>query len=334
MKTTIRRISEATGFSAATVSNALNRKRGVNAQTAEEIFKTAKDMGYLASVQQKKIHFVLYRTNGLITDDTPFFSMMTDGFQSECRRRGYDMVINYLDRRAADFEHQLKCLLDDRDALVALMGTELMDEDLHYFVKARCRMVTLDYWHEDLPYSGIVINNADSARNAVGYLIDKGHKTLGYLKGKFQIKAFKLRDAGYRAALAERGITYYPQFTVNLSTTMDGAYRDMLSFLKNDPELPTAFFADDDMIALGAMKALQECGIRIPEDISLIGFDDLPFCEIVSPRLTSLRVPKQELGQMAVRRLLDIAEEGIDTKTQIQVSTRFVERDSVKDLTG
>lgn len=334
MKTTIRGISEATGFSAATVSNALNRKRGVNPQTAEEIFRTARKMGYLPTTQQKKIHFVLYRTNGLITDDTPFFSMMMDGFQSECRRRGYEMVVNYLDRKSADFEQQLEYLLDDREALVALMGTELMDEDLHYFVNARCRMVTLDYWHENLPYSGIVINNADSARNAVSYLIDRGHKTLGYLKGNFQIKAFKLRDAGYRAALAERGIPYNPKYTVTLSTTMDGAYRGMLVFLRNKPELPTAFFADDDMIALGAMKALQECGIRIPEDISLIGFDDLPFCEIVSPRLTSLRVPKQELGQMAVRRLLDIAEEGIDTKTQTQVSTRFIERDSVKDLTG
>lgn len=73
MKTTIRRISEATGFSAATISNALNRKKGVNPRTAEEIFKTASEMGYLQAAQQRKIHFVMYRTNGLITDDTPFY---------------------------------------------------------------------------------------------------------------------------------------------------------------------------------------------------------------------------------------------------------------------
>ena len=119
---------------------------------------------------------------------------------------------------------------------------------------------------------------------------------------------------------------------MTLSTTMDGAYRDMLAYLKKGPRLPDAYFADNDMIALGCMKALQECSIRIPEDVSLIGFDDLPFCDIVSPRLTSLRVPKQELGQMAVRRLLDIVEEGMDTKTQTLVSTRFVERDSVRDV--
>lgn len=334
MKTTIRRISEVTGFSAATISNALNRKRGVNPRTADEIFKAAREMGYFPEIRQKKIHFALYQTNGLITDDTPFFSMMMDGFQSECRRRGYEMVVNYLDRRDADFEDQLHDLLEDVDALVALMGAELMDEDLQYFFNVRCRMVTLDYWSENLPCSGIIINNSDSSRNAVHYLIGKGHRDIGYLKGDFRIKAFKLRGAGYRAALAERDIVYNPGYTVTLSTTMDGAYRDMLDYLKRKPKLPTAYFADNDMIALGAMKALQEYGLRIPEDISLIGFDDLPFCEIVSPRLTSMRVPKQELGQMAVKRLLDIVEEGNDTKTQIQVSTRFVERDSVKDLTG
>ena len=334
MKTTIRRISEATGFSAATISNALNRKKGVNPRTAEEIFKTASEMGYLQAAQQRKIHFVMYRTNGLITDDTPFFTMMMDGFQSECRRRGYDMVINYLDRRAADFKSQLDVLLEDRDSLVALMGAELMDQDLHYFSRARCRIVTLDYWSEDLPYSGIITNNSESARTAVNYLVEKGHRRLGYLRGDYRIKAFKLREAGYRAALAEQGIPYDPGYTVTVSTTMDGAYRDMLAYLKKKPGLADAYFADNDMIALGCMKALQECGIQIPGDVSLIGFDDLPFCDIVSPRLTSLRVPKQELGQMAVRRLLDIAEEGMDTKTQTLVSTRFVERDSVRDANG
>ena len=334
MKTTIRRISEATGFSAATISNALNRKKGVNPRTAEEIFKTASEMGYLQAAQQRKIHFVMYRTNGRITDDTPFFTMMMDGFQSECRRRGYDMGINYLDRRAADFKSQLDVLLEDRDSLVALMGAELMDQDLHYFSRARCRIVTLDYWSEDLPYSGIITNNSESARTAVNYLVEKGHRRLGYLRGDFRIKAFKLREAGYRAALAEQGIPYDPGYTVTVSTTMDGAYRDMLAYLKKKPGLAGAYFADNDMIALGCMKALQECGIQIPGDVSLIGFDDLPFCDIVSPGLTSLRVPKQELGQMAVRRLLDIVEEGMDTKTQTLVSTRFVERDSVSDANG
>ena len=77
------------------------------------------------------------------------------------------------------------------------------------------------YWSEDLPYSGIITNNSESARTAVNYLVEKGHRRLGYLRGDFRIKAFKLREAGYRAALAEQGIPYDPGYTVTVSTTMD-----------------------------------------------------------------------------------------------------------------
>ena len=97
--------------------------------------------------------------------------------------------------------------------------------------------------------------------------------------------------------------------------------------------MPTAFFADNDMIALGCIKAFEEYGYRVPEDISVIGFDDLPFCEISTPRLTTIKVYKYEMGQLAVRRLIELMKDGnskINTKTQ--VCTEFVERDSVADL--
>ncbi|MEG1427702.1 MAG: substrate-binding domain-containing protein, partial [Oscillospiraceae bacterium] len=98
------------------------------------------------------------------------------------------------------------------------------------------------------------------------------------------------------------------------------------------PKLPTAFFADNDIIALGAMKALCENGYKIPEDISVIGFDDLPFGAISSPSLTTIRVYKQEMGQTAVRRLIETIKNESSIKTKIQVCNTFVERDSVRDF--
>jgi len=111
---------------------------------------------------------------------------------------------------------------------------------------------------------------------------------------------------------------------------MNGAYRDMLKYLEGNPNLPTAYFADNDMIALGAMKALQEKGYKIPEDVSVIGFDDLPFSEIATPGLTSLRVPKQEMGRMAVRKVIEMMKGDDFVRTKLQVCTAFVERNSVK----
>ena len=122
------------------------------------------------------------------------------------------------------------------------------------------------------------------------------------------------------------------EYVVELSTTMNGAYKDMKLYLEKKPQMPTAFFADNDMIALGAMKALQEMGYEIPKDISIIGFDDLPFSEISNPPLTTLRVPKQEMGRLAVKKLLEAMEENVKIKTKTQVCTMFVERESVRDL--
>ncbi len=113
---------------------------------------------------------------------------------------------------------------------------------------------------------------------------------------------------------------------------MDGAYKDMKDYLEKKPKLPTAFFADNDMVALGAMKAMTEAGVQIPGQVSVIGFDDLPFCEIASPRLSTIRVSKQEMGQLAVKRLMEIINDSEGSKLKIQVCTQFVERESVREL--
>lgn len=333
MKATIRDISKLTGFSPATVSNALNKKKGVNKTTAEKIIRAAKEVGYLDETSPKKIRFVMYKTDGSITDDTPFFSLMMDGFQQECKKQGYEMVIQYLDRRDINFIKQVKELLEDEVSPLFMVGTELLDKDFHFFEDAKCPFLILDYWNENMKCNGILINNEDSARMAVNYLFGKGHCDIGYLRGKFRIKGFAERESGYRKGLLQNGLKYEPEYTVTLSTTLDGAYQDMANYLMKHPKLPTAYFADNDMIALGALKAIREAGIQVPNQVSLVGIDDLPFSEISSPRLSSLRVPKQAMGAMAVHRLLEIMQTNYQVKTKILVCPEFVERDSVKDIT-
>jgi Transcriptional regulators len=332
MKASIREISKMTGFSPATVSNALNRKKGVNKETAEEILRVADEMGYSNTAKISRIKLVIYKRNGLIIDNSPFFTNLLEGVENECRISGYDMTVCNLDRRSDSYEQRLEELLNDKTTAVIMLGTEALDEDFEKFRSAKCPFVILDSWSTSMNFDGVLINNSDSARNAVEHLIQKGHKEIGYLRGKFRIKAFAARANGYSRALYKNGIALNEQFIVTLSTTMDGAYKDMLAYLEQKPILPTAFFADNDMIALGVMKALIEKGYSIPEDISLIGFDDLSSCEISTPRLTTIRVFKQEMGQMAVRRLLDMIKDGDGIKMKIQICTEFIERDSVKDL--
>lgn len=332
MKVNIRKISEKTGFSPATVSNALNHKRGVNKDTAAEILKTAKEMGYVVETGITRIKLVIYRDKGLIVGDTPFFSLVVDGFEKACREAGYEMVLFYLDRRGQDYEKQVENLLLDKSTAIVLYGSELTDEEAGVFRKAKTPFLVLDYWNHDMSFNGVFINNADAARMAGEYLIKKGHREIGYLKGNYRIKAFGSRSVGLQIALQKHGLELRPEYVVSLAVTMEEAYQDMLDYLKKEPKLPTAFFADNDNMALGAMQALKETGFQVPGDVSIIGFDDLPFCEIAVPRLTSLRVPKQELGRLAVREIVEMIQGKNKTKTKIQICTEFMERDSVRDL--
>lgn len=333
IKVSIRTISEVTGFSPATISNALNHKKGVNKETAKEIFKVANEMGYVNKQKILRIKLVIYKRNGLIIDNSPFFTNLLEGVETECRESGYEMMVSNLDKRSDSFEQRLDEILEDAATAVIMLGTEALDEDFEKLKDAKCPIVILDSWCSSMAFNGVFINNIDSAKNAVENLIQKGHREIGYLRGEFRIKAFDAREDGYSRALNQYGINRNEQYIVTLSTTMEGAYKEMLSYLSHKPNLPTAFFADNDMIALGAMKALIEKGYRIPEDISIIGFDDLDASEIATPRLTTIRVFKQEMGQMAVRRLFDVIRDGNAIKTKTQVCTEFIERDSVKNIT-
>lgn len=332
MKVNIRKISEKTGFSPATVSNALNHKRGVNKETAAEILKTARELGYITEAGITKIKLVIYRERGVIVGDNPFFSLVVDGFEKACRKAGYEMVLLNLDRRAEDYEKQVESLFRDESAAIVLFGSELTDEEAVIFKRAKAPILILDYWNHDMSFNGVFINNADAARMAGEYLIQKGHTEIGYLRGEYRIKAFGSRAVGLQIALQKHKLRLKPEYVVTLPVTMEEAYQEMLHYLKRKPALPTAFFADNDNLALGAMQALKESGYDIPEDVSIIGFDDLPFCEIAVPRLTSLRVPKQEMGRLAVREIIEMIQGKKPTKTKIQICTEFMERDSVYNL--
>ena len=144
----------------------------------------------------------------------------------------------------------------------------------------------------------------------------KEQSSLSYLDSRFGEYVWPLEEAWYLEMLYEK----------------KDFYDQLKRYLEEKIKLPTAFMADNDMIALGAMKAMAEYGVRIPEEVSVIGFDDLPFSAISSPPLTTLRVPKQEIGRIATRRLIQMIKERQEAGVKIEVSTQFVERGSVKTI--
>lgn len=334
MKVSIKDISERTGYSPATISNALNHKKGVNKETAAEVFRVAREIGYINENSISRIKLVIFKKNGSIIDDTPFFPTLVSGFEQECRSRGYEMVVCNVDQREEDYEAQVKSLVNDVSSASVILATEMGEEDLELFKGSRTPLVILDYWSESMEFNAVLINNADSARMATEYLIQKGHTRIGYIRGAYRIKGFRSRWVGCQTAARKHRLEIRDEDIITLSPTSNGAYKDMLAYLENAEDLATAFFADNDMIALGAMKALQEKGYRIPEDVSIVGFDDLPFSEISSPPLTTLRVPNQEMGRLAVRRVVELIQNPSNVVTKTQVCTSFIERQTVQEISG
>lgn len=334
-KPNVRKISQLTGFSPATVSNALNMKRGVNRETAERIFQVAEELGYsVAGKGIRNIKFVLFRQDGSIIDDNPFHNYLMEGVQEEAAKNGMDMIFVRLDRNDPNYKEKVYRLVNDPNSCILLLGTEMERQDYELFRNSKGHIVILDGWCWQGWFDGVAINNADSVGQVVDYLRQRGHRKIGYIKGRFRIEAFRRREIGFRQAMLENDLTINPDWIVTVGTQTETAYRDMLEWLKerSKGQLPTAFFADNDLIAFGAMKALWENEIQIPGDVSLVGFDDLPYCAVSIPPLTTVHVHKHEMGRMAVRQLLTLMKQKNKVHYKMECCTSQIERESVRTI--
>ena len=332
MKPTIRELSHATGYSSATISNALSGKRTVNPETHDYILETARKLGYFKTENSKRIRFIIFRSVGLLTDDMATISQYLDGAQKECQRCGYEMTVHYLDRQDEDFEHQIRILFEGKSDLMIVIGSELGDEDETLFRNAADRMILLHYWSGAVRCSGLLVNNQEGMEEAIAYLAEQGHRKIGYLKSVTRFMEYQERETGYLTGMRKKELPVSDTFVVPLRASMDGAFEDMKQYLDKKPELPTAFLAESDEMALGAMKALQEAGYQVPGDISMIGFGNTPYAQVTTPQLSSISYPKQLIGELAVRRILQMQEEEHPPRLKILVCPELTKRESVKSI--
>ena len=227
MRVSVRKISEATGFSPATVSNALNRKKGVNKETAEKILRAASEMGYRMDEKIRKIRFVIFRKNGLIIDDSPFHPAVIEGVERQAKAMGLETVFNHVDVHDLEYGSQIQEILSDTESAVVLLGTEMLEEDFKEFQSAENRIVLLDGWSDQYFFDSVLISNTDSAAKAVEYLIQKGHSKIGYLRGDFRIQAFRYREIGYKRMMERYGLKINEEYLATVGTKIETAYEEM-----------------------------------------------------------------------------------------------------------
>ena len=340
MPISVRKLAQLLGVSPASVSLALNGKPGVSEETREKILAAAlqhglKPVSAPAAVRRSSdITLAVYRKHGSICGDTEFFSAVIEGMNAEACRRGFRLHVTYIYSDAWE-DRQLEELRRSGAAGCVLLATEMQQEDIQKFDDFPLPLVVLDSFFPGRSGAYVTIDNFEGARMAVRHLLSRGHRRIGHMASAVPISNFSERKQGLLAALSE-----YPEATLQsfpVGTTPEQAYSDMSAHLRRRPFnpalYPTAFFADNDIIAVSCIRAFREWGVRIPEDISVIGFDDVPLSCVTSPRLSTVRVEKETLGRLAITLLRDRMDNpAASAPVKLSVGTSLCLRESVHIL--
>lgn len=339
MRVTAKDVARHVGVSAATVSLVFRNKPGVSSEVRSKVLSAAQELGfeYVGAVgnrQSSVIQLIIYKRHGKVVSDTPFFENLTKGVADEVHRVGCQLSITYFYGTESTTE-QLRGIKSTKCAGIILLATEMHTADLAVFEALNVPIVLLDNWFPSKHFDAVVIDNRRGAQYATQYLVQCGHTRIGYLHSKVDIRNFLERREGYLSALntIKKPEADSAQRIIRVGTTIDSAFEDMSAYLAIDPVLPTAFFADNDIIAAGCVRALLKAGYRVPEEISVIGFDDMPICQLLEPQLTTMAVPNERMGALAVEKLNKyISETAGGEIIRICVLPEIVPRDSVLDL--
>ncbi|MBQ9065229.1 MAG: LacI family DNA-binding transcriptional regulator [Blautia sp.] len=329
MSITARELATKLGVSPSAVSFALNDKPGVSTELKKRILVEAEKNGYDFSRIRKKekktgtLLFIVYKKSGAVVDDTPFFSKLSDGIKKKCAEDGFTARMEYLyksDLTARSFED---ISYSGCDGLL-ILGTEMESDDLLPFEELGIPLVLLDNSFIRMSSDAIVIDNVQGAYLATTHLMQKYRSQPGYLKSVYRINNFTERADGFYKAIRANGRSASKSIVHELSPSVDGAYEDMKVILQNKEPLARCYFADNDLIAIGAMKAVQESGRKIPDDVAIVGFDNLPISKVLD--LSTVNVPVEYMGEQAAHRLIEYLENPGMPRTKTLISTDLVER--------
>ncbi len=339
MSIKVKDIAQMLNISPSTVSLVLNDKPGISEATRQKIFGLIDELGYGDMLPKRKenirsnksIGFLIYKKSGRLVSDTQFFSELIQGIDIRCRSYGYKLMVTYINEADSPEDHIKSFTGDDCEGII-LLATEMDSKDFDYFEEIGLPCVVLDSYFERVNYDCIVINNVQGAFEATNYLAKMGHKNIGYLRSSYRVNNFRERYEGFAKALRHNKLKENHDFVLELGSLMETSYEAMKAHLENKIPIPTAYFAENDLVALGAIKALREAGFKVPEDISVIGFDNIPLSSILEPHLATIHVPKQRLGMLAVDRLVTRLSESPEEFVKIEVGTTLMERESVTKL--
>jgi LacI family transcriptional regulator len=339
-RTTLKDIADRAGVSVSTVSRVVNQSKPVDPATEKRVNEAIAKLGYRPNLLARSFRVKTTHTIGLVVPDNsnPFFAELARVIEDAGFEQGYSVILCNSDLSEAKQSAYVDVLLAKQVDGILLTSTGLIpgqDTDLLLtrIQQAGVPCVVLDRDLGDEPIDHVLVDNHEGGYFAGRYVLEHGHRKVACVVGPNDLTPSAGRIAGFRRALAEAGITLPSQAVVRGNGRHDGGARAVERLLAGGAEF-TAIFAFNDEMAIGVIGSLQRAGLHVPNDISVIGFDDIPYAAAVFPAVTTIAQPIADMGKLGLTMLLErIRQPGIASR-RVVLSTRLMERESVKHMTG
>ena len=330
MKITIREIAEKTGYSINTVSRALQDKPDVRASTKGLIRAAARELGYIPNTLAGSLRSRKTNTIGVVSADSsnPYFAEVILGIEDGARRHGYHILLINTEEQAKQQREALEVLLSRQvDGLLLMPAPETDAGELARLSKP---FILVGRWLPGLKDHSVMTDDRAASRRVVEYLLQKQHRDILFLSGPPSISSSIERIEGSRQAMEASGLDIERQLLVETDGHLYGGYLAVSKVLQKSTRF-TAIVAFNDLVAIGAMRALKEHGVKIPSEVEIIGFDNLNVSQFTFFSLSTVDIPKHKLGAVSVEELLKHIRDPEAAYGQVLLESRLVLRETTNE---
>jgi len=331
-RSTISEVAKLAGVSRATVSKVFNNDEKISKKTRDKVLEIAKKLNYQPSAIARSLRNKKSKAIGLMLPNitNPFFPQVVRGVEEVALENNYVVIFCSFEEQFQK-ESQYFQLLDNRwiDGIIfsGVTGDKEEKEYIQNIQKRGIPIVFIDRGIEGHFSNLVAIDNEEATFKGTRYLLELGHKRIGFVNGPGEVKLFAKRLEGYKRALQESGLEFDKDLVVEGKQNPGVAEQAVKQFL-SQKKPPTAIFATSDLVAIALLREVQNRGLGVPEDISIMGFDNVPLASLTSPSLTTVAQPIYKMGVEATKLLIDHIEKKETTKRKIILDTELVIRES------
>ncbi|WP_096155666.1 MULTISPECIES: LacI family DNA-binding transcriptional regulator [Bacillus] len=320
---TLKDVAREANVSVSTASYAINGSTLITKETRERVLQAAQKIGYRPNANAKNLKKNKSEIIGFFLSGFtgPFFNEILEGVQDVVIKNGYEMVVS-----ASNQKHRL--LVESYVDGAIILNFHLDDQLIDNLASEKLPIVTLDREIENKFIHNVILQNKAGMALAVNHLVEKGHKRIGFIGGHTNSYDGEKRLEGFKESLTAKQLSFHEQDLIRADfTEISGLLAMEKHIEENKDDMPTAFVSANDEMAIGAIKALQQNGFHVPNDVAIVGFDDIALAQYANPPLSTVRIQKKLWGEIAAKTLFEMLDKQYDSDLP-EVPIEFVQRSS------